>query len=118
MKKQFTPAQKAYFAKLRDPRWQKRKTQILELAGWKCEDCGDKEETLNVHHCHYLQGKEPWEHPDNLLMSLCETCHPIRQEIERTIHINVASVLRDKTLEEIRELPIYAFFANNSEDWK
>jgi hypothetical protein len=52
-----------YSQKLKDPRWQKKRLEILERDGWKCMACGDKEKTLHVHHIFYLPGKEPWDIP-------------------------------------------------------
>lgn len=42
-----------YIEKLRDPRWQKKRLQILERDGFACQSCYDTETTLHVHHCTY-----------------------------------------------------------------
>jgi 5-methylcytosine-specific restriction endonuclease McrA len=73
---------KTYSDKLKDPRWQKLRLEIMEGAGWKCEDCGDKTENLQVHHCVYVRGWEPWEYNKNTLICVCDTCHKDRQSIE------------------------------------
>ena len=39
---------KTYLEKLKDPRWQKKRLEILERDGWKCMACGEKEKTLRV----------------------------------------------------------------------
>jgi hypothetical protein len=64
-----------YLEKLKDPRWQKKRLEIMERDGWMCKSCGDKDSNLNVHHIFYLPKKEPWEIPNGLLITLCETCH-------------------------------------------
>lgn len=69
-----------YAQKLRDPRWQKKRLLILERDGWTCLECGSKDKCLNVHHVVYRK-IDPWEYPDHLLQTLCEECHPIRQEL-------------------------------------
>jgi hypothetical protein len=74
----------AYSAKLRDPRWQKMRLKILERDEWSCNICGDDTSTLHVHHRHYLVGAEPWEYPEELLTTLCESCH--EQETEDAKH--------------------------------
>lgn len=74
MKKSSTAAS-SYAAKLRDPRWQKKRLEVLERAGWACEMCGDHETTLHVHHKQYLKGREPWEYDADQLAALCEFCH-------------------------------------------
>ena len=71
---------KKYLDLLKDPRWQKKRLEILERDGWACKLCGDKESTLAVHHCGY-HGK-PWESPDEELETLCEKCHAVISEFE------------------------------------
>lgn len=60
---------------LKDPRWQRKRLEILERAGWECENCGDSESTLHVHHGYYEKGIKPWEYPEHSLCCLCESCH-------------------------------------------
>ncbi len=64
-----------YAAKLRDPRWQRKRLMILERDGWACQSCFDKEKTLHVHHLYYERGNNPWDYPDSALLTLCEDCH-------------------------------------------
>ena len=66
---------KPYFEKLKDPRWQKKRLEIMERDEFKCSHCGDDEKTLNVHHKFYRKGANPWDYPDDALMTLCEPCH-------------------------------------------
>lgn len=60
---------------LKDPRWQKRKTEILTRDNFTCQLCGSTEKTLHVHHKYYLENHKPWEYGDNALITLCEECH-------------------------------------------
>lgn len=55
----------SYLELLKDPRWQKRRLEILERDGWECQNCGGKDKTLHVHHKRY-RGK-PWETRANKL---------------------------------------------------
>jgi hypothetical protein len=64
-----------YLEKLKDPRWQKKRLEVLERDNWTCRACGDDKTTLNIHHSFYLPKKEPWEIPNGLLITLCEDCH-------------------------------------------
>lgn len=64
-----------YSEKLKDPRWQKKRLEILNRDRWTCRGCGDKENTLHVHHIFYLPRTEPWDVPDGFLITLCEACH-------------------------------------------
>lgn len=68
-------AMATYWEKLRDPRWQKRRLQIMEAVQFSCQDCGDDKATLNVHHKIYRKGANPWEYRDDELECLCERCH-------------------------------------------
>jgi len=64
-----------YSDKLKDPRWQKKRLEVLELRGWACEVCCDKESPLHVHHSFYIKGKQPWEYETTWLRVLCSDCH-------------------------------------------
>jgi len=64
-----------YLDKLKDPRWQKKRLEILEAAGWACEDCGSNGRTLHVHHKRYRKHADPWEYDRKELLALCEQCH-------------------------------------------
>lgn len=66
---------KTYSEKLKDPRWQKMRLQVMERDDFTCRDCKSKTETLNVHHSHYRKGAEPWDYEDRFLITLCEECH-------------------------------------------
>lgn len=66
---------KTYSDKLKDPRWQKKRLEVMERDGWKCSLCGDTEGTLSVHHWRYERGRQPWEYPNKDLSSVCESCH-------------------------------------------
>ncbi len=68
-------ARSSYWQKLRDPRWQKRRLEIMDRDGFSCRMCGNDRDTLNVHHLAYQRDGEPWETHDDLLVTLCESCH-------------------------------------------
>jgi hypothetical protein len=73
-----------YSEKLKDPRWQKKRLEILNRDNWVCTSCGDNESTLHVHHMSYVNTKgercEPWEVPSEFLTALCESCHGYESE--------------------------------------
>lgn len=64
----------------KDPRWQKKRLEIMKRDDFACRSCGDKESTLNVHHAYYEKGKKPWEYPDSILITWCEKCHKLNHE--------------------------------------
>jgi 5-methylcytosine-specific restriction endonuclease McrA len=65
----------AFFAKYKHPNWQKKRLEVMEKADFECENCGDKDATLNVHHRFYVSGRDPWEYDVDELVCLCEDCH-------------------------------------------
>ncbi len=66
---------KPYWQLLRDPRWQRKRLEIMQRDKFMCCDCGAKESTLNVHHAYYRKGADPWDYPSFMLRTLCEFCH-------------------------------------------
>jgi len=79
-----------YAEKLRDPRWQKKRLEIMSRDRFTCRSCGDASKTLNVHHCYYTKGSMPWEYPDSALVTYCHRCHQIIEQriayMNREIH--------------------------------
>lgn len=90
-----------YAEKLLDPRWQRRKSEVQMAHDFTCEDCGSKTNTLHVHHCIYLPGREPWEYEDDLLMLLCDGCHFRRQELQKLAPLALALRMRRMTIYEL-----------------
>ena len=45
-----------YSMKLKNPKWQRRKAEIMLRDNFTCQICGDTETTLNVHHIRYVKG--------------------------------------------------------------
>lgn len=70
----------AYSEKLRDPRWQKKRLEIMSRDDFKCVVCEHDEITLNVHHTFYRKGADPWDYPNSSLVTLCERCHSDEHE--------------------------------------
>lgn len=64
-----------YSDQLKSPKWQKRRLQVLESAGWKCCHCGKEDRQLQVHHGAYLRGVDLWDYPDEMFHVLCDKCH-------------------------------------------
>lgn len=83
-----------YIELLKDPRWQKKRLEILQRDGWACQGCFDTESTLVVHHKRYLDAVNPWDYPDDLLITLCETCHEDEREERPGIEGDLLGILR------------------------
>lgn len=69
-----------YSDKLRDPRWQKLRLEVMSQAFFTCEKCFDDKSPLHVHHNYYVSGREPWEYRTDSLSCLCENCHKLEKE--------------------------------------
>ena len=89
-----------YAKKLQDPRWQRKRLEVMQKADWKCEICADAKEELNVHHPEYDKAYEPWQY-DNL-QCLCKTCHTINHlpTEKMRIHANLFFELRESQIEK------------------
>ena len=68
---------KTYSEKLRDPRWQKLRLEIMSRDEFKCRLCRKEDKTLNVHHSYYAKGANPWDYPNEFLVTVCEKCHQL-----------------------------------------
>jgi len=74
------PTHGSYLEANFDPRWREKRKRILKRDNYKCQICHSKE-NLEIHHRLYLFSRRkqrmhfPWEYPDRLLVTLCESCH-------------------------------------------
>ncbi len=64
----------SYSEKLKDPRWQRKRLEILDRDNFQCQQCGSTSKTLHVDHGIY-DGREPWDYPSETLKAYCEDCH-------------------------------------------
>ena len=69
-----------YAAKLLRPEWKLKRLEILERDDFTCRWCGVSGTPLEVHHLRYTAGSDPWESPDNDLVTLCVACHSRNHE--------------------------------------
>lgn len=70
----------SYGGLLFHPKWKARRKEILLRDMHRCVHCRSSRE-LQVHHrqYHFLAGEQrfrlPWDYPDHLMITLCESCH-------------------------------------------
>lgn len=64
-----------YTDKLKNPKWQKKRLEVLNLHGFKCEKCGCEDKELHVHHRFYIKGREVWQYDNDVFQVLCCDCH-------------------------------------------
>ena len=82
----------SYSQLLKDPRWQRRRLEVLQRENFTCQGCGATDRTLHVHHGCYWSNQDPWNYPDQLLHCLCEQCHIEAQEFLSLIQTEVGQV--------------------------
>jgi hypothetical protein len=73
-----------YSDKLLDPRWQKKRLEVFQRDDFTCKLCGEKTETLHVHHQLYERGYEPWDYPLSILETYCHFCHSIVEYFKKS----------------------------------
>jgi hypothetical protein len=58
-----------------------------------------------VHHCHYEKGN-PWDTDNELLMTLCEDCHAVRQLYEDRARAHLGRMFAWLTPSQISDLAL------------
>jgi hypothetical protein len=91
---------KTYSEKLKDPRWQKARLNILNRDGFACRDCGNDEDELHVHHCFYSKG-QPWDTNEELLLTLCRNCHDRRGSVESRVRELIGIVFAASSIDAV-----------------
>ena len=87
---------KKYAERLRHPKWQRRRLEVMRRDGFRCLQCGDEESELHVHHKSYISGRMPWDYPLGNFETLCWRCHDLVLKDVQT--------LQAQLLDEIAEL--------------
>jgi hypothetical protein len=91
---------KSYQELLKDPRWQKKRLEVMKEHGFQCDSCGSKTETLNIHHGYYGKDMMPWDYTKKSYHCLCDTCHYHRHNLEDDIRFHL-STWNEKKLTEL-----------------
>jgi hypothetical protein len=60
---------------LNDPRWQRKRLEVMQRDDFSCQLCSDTQTELQVHHKKYVSGRQPWEYDAKELITLCVHCH-------------------------------------------
>lgn len=94
-----------YSAKLKDPRWQRKRLEILQRDDFRCKYCHSSEKQLHVHHNYYVYGIEIWDYPDDCYDTLCYDCHYNISEMGKEIK-DVIKKARYRRFAEIRNILI------------
>ncbi|MGN6438511.1 MAG: HNH endonuclease [Agriterribacter sp.] len=81
-----------YPDRLNTPQWQKRRLEIITRDNCTCRYCSDQSTKLDIHHKYYITGKEPYEYPDEALVSACKPCHECITILQELGHDAIVSV--------------------------
>lgn len=98
---------KPWFERLQDPRWQRKRLEIMQRDKFMCQCCHETSLHLNVHHKYYENGKDPWDYEDKTLITLCKECHLIAEDTKKLL---IKMIFGDSTIQDqlnfIKELQI------------
>ena len=106
---------RTYQEKLLDPRWQRKRLEVFNAAGWRCQECGADDQTRAAHHIFYpscLEG--PWDVPSEILLCLCEFHHRERQAVEQVMFVEIAKHMARMNIHDLRRQEIFHYFTEDS----
>jgi len=108
---------KTYIEKLRDPRWQRKRLEVLQRDNFECAECGDTKTTLHVHHKAYHPNKEPWDIENKLLQTLCENCHSLETENIKHASKSLIDSLKKSGFTSTTMYSLETLFNNKDRSW-
>jgi len=116
--------EKTYSEKLKDPRWQKKRLEVLQRDNFTCQLCGDAETELHVHHHAYLKGCQPWEYELSNFSTFCKHCHAAAESLKGQYELIKVDKVFSRNMDsfvllvlvKIDGLPKVAFGAYGSDD--
>jgi len=81
----------SYSENYKNPKWQKKRLEVLNRDEFTCQSCHSTEKTLNIHHCvPYRKGAMPYDYKNDELVTFCEDCH---KEISEKIRYCMAIIM-------------------------
>ncbi len=104
-----------YSEKLKDPRWQKKRLEILKRDEFACKICGDTKSTLHIHHIAY--SNNPWETENRLLITLCEYCHEQEEKDLKSMNWELIKALRESGLTANGMYQLSKLFKDTDRNW-
>lgn len=93
-----------FFEKYKDPRWQKKRLEIMEKSDFSCDNCGEDSETLAVHHKYYIADNDPWDYKDEVFITYCENCHDEEHKSKKEFEVMLKTMKLIFTFEELSEI--------------
>lgn len=83
---------KTYSEKLKHPKWQKKRLEILNRDNFTCQYCKDAETELQIHHLEY--NGEPWNVSSDKLITLCKNCHEIESTCGKIVKAELIAFVK------------------------
>lgn len=83
-----------YADKLKDPRWQKKRLEIMLRDNFTCQVCKATDKSLHVHHKYYEPNKDPWDYSNDVLVTLCFECHELEEYDKVQVQEDLRYLLR------------------------
>lgn len=105
---------KTYAEQLKDPRWQKKRLEVLQHYNFTCTLCSSDKKTLHVHHGYYGKNRNVWEYNLETLWCLCSTCHKITEETMDQIKLQIGEFnpsILTSLLSILTELSLFGFLS-------
>lgn len=94
---------------LNKAQWKRKRQVIFKRDNYTCTVCGSQE-SLCAHHTYYYKRRvNPWEYPDESLVTMCEDCHNKWHENNNNVFIdNITSSKRQRKVrtKNARELSV------------
>lgn len=87
-----------YRDKLKDPRWQRKRLEVLQRDSFTCCHCGDDKTELHIHHLKY--SGDPWEAKMEDMITVCVHCHNMEELLKKHAPgSKVIKVMRRKNID-------------------
>lgn len=99
-----------YQEKLKDPRWQKRRLEVLKRDNFTCRLCSDTTTTLHIHHKEYR--KDPWDIEIGSLITYCKHCHAVIEYNKKIEHIIPIQLIKREI--DVNEYKLCLIYLDNN----
>ena len=85
-----------YKDQLQRPEWQRKRLEIMERDEWTCCLCNSKTNQLNVHHLYYDNELRLWEYDDEVMVTVCASCHKnIHKDLNKIFGLVAFEVIKN-----------------------
>jgi len=91
----------SYADQYKDPRWQKKRLEILDRDEFQCQHCGDSKSQLHVHHRVYEYGRDVWDYDNDLLVTYCNSCHQYAHQLSSDLKSVSSEIMEGWLLDSI-----------------